>query len=112
MLRNHFGRSLKNKRLVACSHRSIRCGMFFKRSFVNRDMVVQKQYSNYILQGLPPGEFASVASELNEVELSKDAVLFERDAIATNIYFPIDSVISFLGDTGDGGSIEVWAVGS
>src|SRR5262245_12175451 len=75
-------------------------------------MAAQKQYLNSTLQGLPPGEFASVASELKEVELSKGAVLFERDTIAPSVFYPIDSVISFLGDTGKGGSIEVWAVGS
>jgi len=75
-------------------------------------MAVQKQYSNSILQGLPPGEFAAVASGLKDVELSKGVVLFEPDTIATSVYFPIDSVISFLGETGEGGSIEVWAVGS
>src|SRR5262245_8085675 len=75
-------------------------------------MAAQKQYLNSILQGLPQGEFASLVSELKEVQLSKGAVLFERDTIAPSVYFPIDSVISFLGDTGQGGSIEVWAVGS
>ena len=74
-------------------------------------MVVQKRYSNSILQGLPPGDFASLSSELNEVELARGALLFEPDIPAANIYFPIDSVISFVGDTGEGGSIEVWAVG-
>jgi len=75
-------------------------------------MVVQKRYSNSILQGLPPGDFASLSSELEEVELARGALLFEPDIPAANIYFPIDSVISFIGDTGEGGSIEVWAVGS
>jgi len=75
-------------------------------------MVVQKRYSNSILQELPSGELASIASELKQIELSKGAVLFEPDTIATSVYFPIDSVISFLGDTGEGGSVEVWAVGS
>jgi CRP-like cAMP-binding protein len=28
------------------------------------------------------------------------------------VYFPVDCVISFIGDTGEGGSIEVWSVGS
>src|SRR5215813_8787271 len=75
-------------------------------------MVVQKRYSNSILQGLPPGDFASLSSELNEVELARGALLFEPDIPAANIYFPIDSVISFVGDTGEGGTVEVWAVGS
>ena len=40
------------------------------------------------------------------------AVVSEPDQPPPYIYFPIDSVISFVGDTGEGGSIEVWAVGS
>jgi CRP-like cAMP-binding protein len=75
-------------------------------------MVVQKRYSNSILQDLPSGELASIASELKQVDLSKGAVLFEPDTVATRVYFPIDSVISFIGDTVEGGGIEVWAVGS
>src|SRR5262245_45080029 len=74
-------------------------------------MVVRKRYSNSILRNLPPGEFASVYSQLIEVELLKGAMLFEPHRPAADIYFPIDSVISFVGDTGEGGSVEVWAVG-
>src|SRR4030095_16497998 len=75
-------------------------------------MMVQKQYSNSILQILPPGDFASLSSGLKEVKLLKGALLFEPDAPAADIYFPLDSVISFVGDTGEGGSVEVWSVGS
>src|SRR5262245_51014677 len=75
-------------------------------------MDVRKRYANSILQNLPPGDFASLSSGLKEVTLSKGAPLFEPDTPAADIYFPIDSVISFVGDTGEGGSVEVWSVGS
>jgi CRP-like cAMP-binding protein len=75
-------------------------------------MVVQKQYSNSILQNLPPSDFASFFSGLKEVKLLKGAPLFEPDTPAADIYFPVDSVISFVGDTGEGASVEVWSVGS
>src|SRR5262249_61335600 len=74
-------------------------------------MVGQKGYSNSIFQGLPPGDLASFWWEVNEVEWARGALFSEPDIPAANIYFPIDSVISFVGDTGEGGSIEVWAVG-
>jgi len=53
-----------------------------------------------------------MASELKQVNLSKGEVLFEPDAIVTRVYFPVDSVISFIGHTGKGAGVEVWAVGS
>jgi len=84
---------------------------FFEKVF-EQYMVVQKRYSNSILQNLPPDDLASLSSGLKEVELSKGAPLFEPYTPAAEIYFPIDSVISFVGDTGEGGSVEVWAVGS
>jgi CRP-like cAMP-binding protein len=71
-----------------------------------------KRYPNSILQRLPSGEFRLIASDLRLVELSRGALLFEPDQAPPYIYFPIDSVISFIGDTGEGGSMEVWAVGS
>ncbi len=74
-------------------------------------MAVQRLYTNSILQSLPSRELNFISSDLKSVELSKGSVLFEPDASAANIYFPIDSVISFVGDTGEGGSIEVWSVG-
>jgi CRP-like cAMP-binding protein len=74
-------------------------------------MAVRK-HPNSILQRLPSSEFSSIASALRLVELSRGALLFQPDQTPPYIYFPIDSVISFIGDTGEGGSIEVWAVGS
>jgi CRP-like cAMP-binding protein len=44
--------------------------------------------------------------------LFQGAVLFDRDASSTNVYFPVTAVVSFLGNTGGGGSLEVWSVGS
>ncbi len=75
-------------------------------------MGANRRPSNSILQRLPTSEFNSISSELKQVELSKGSLVFQPDQLASHVYFPIDSVISFIGDTGEGGSIEVWAVGS
>src|SRR5262249_61348774 len=75
-------------------------------------MFVRKQYANSILENLPPADFASLSAGLKEVKLLKGEPLFEPDIPAVDIYFPVDSVISFMGDTGEGGSVEVWSVGS
>ena len=66
---------------------------------------------NSILHSLPPSEFKLLEADLNPVELSKGEVLFEPDRRGDYVYFPSDGVISFLGDTGEGGSVEVWSVG-
>jgi len=73
--------------------------------------VGRKRYANSILQRLRPADLSALAPELKEVELSTGTLLFEPDAPASYVYFPMDSVISFAGDTGEGGSVEVWAVG-
>ena len=67
---------------------------------------------NSILDSLPPSEFKLLKADLDPAELSKGEVLFEPDRRCDYVYFPSDGVISFLGDTGEGGSVEVWSVGN
>jgi len=74
-------------------------------------MRVDPKSCNRILQSLPAGELNQLEADLKVVELSKGSVLFEADRPADFTYFPLDCVISFLGDTGEGGSVEVWPVG-
>jgi len=74
-------------------------------------MGLQKRYTNHILQQLSPHDFDTIAADLRPVELKRGTQLFEPDQTGPNTYFPIDSVISFTGDPGEGGSVEVWAVG-
>jgi CRP-like cAMP-binding protein len=66
---------------------------------------------NRLLQGLPASEWNQLKADLKAMELPKRAVLLEPDRPVHFTYFPLDSVISFLGDTGEGGSVEVWSVG-
>ncbi len=75
-------------------------------------MGLYKRYPNSILQQLRFQDFDTLSAELKPVELAKGTPLFEPDQIGPNTYFPISAVISFIGDTGEGGSVEVWAVGS
>jgi len=69
------------------------------------------KHGNWILDSLPAAELATISFDLKTVTLQKDAILYEPGVPANHIYFPTTSVISFLGDTGEGGCIEVWAVG-
>src|SRR5438105_5790290 len=70
------------------------------------------KHANRVLQSLPTGELNQLRPGFRLMELPKCAVLFEPDRTADFTYFPWDSVISFLGDTGEGGSVEVWSVGN
>jgi CRP-like cAMP-binding protein len=70
-----------------------------------------KRYANAILQRLHPHDFDTVSADLHSVELKRGTLLFERGQWGSHTYFPITSVISFIGDTGEGSSVEVWAVG-
>src|SRR5436190_6850184 len=74
--------------------------------------MVLKKHRNSILRRLPSAEFNAIAADLKAVKLARGTLLFEPDQAETYIYFPIDAVVSFIGDTGEGGSIEVWAVGN
>src|SRR2546423_13562386 len=86
--------------------------MFFDHRFFVVKTGVGPKLGNSILHSLPPGEFNLLKSDLRPVELPKGAVLFEADRRADFVYFPSDGVISFQGDTGEGGSVAVWSVGN
>lgn len=75
-------------------------------------MKSSRQTRNRVLEHLPSAELKAVCRELKPVVLPRDAVLFEADESVEHIYFPHDAVVSFLGDTGEGGRIEVWGVGN
>ena len=67
---------------------------------------------NRILGSLPATEAKGLVPELRHVRLAANTVLYERGEPGEWIYFPDNSVISFMGDTRDGGRIEVWSVGA
>lgn len=70
-----------------------------------------RNHRNWLVQRIPPSEFKAISADLKPTFLHKDEVLFEPDAPSEYIYLPLDCVISFGGDTGEGRSIEVWSVG-
>src|SRR2546427_9139830 len=75
-------------------------------------MPVNSNLLNGILHSLPAREFNGISADLKPILLPKDATVLEPDKHNEYIYFPTDSVISLLGNTGDGGSVKVWAVGN
>jgi CRP-like cAMP-binding protein len=73
--------------------------------------MASKPRLNSLLKSLPAREFNALSSDLEPVRLAKNLSLFESRKRNEFVYFPVDSVISFAGDTGQRGTIEVWAVG-
>ena len=66
---------------------------------------------NSLLESLPAVEFGKISREIETVSLLRgDAILLPRNN-DNYLYFPTTAVISFLADTGQGGTIEVWSVG-
>jgi hypothetical protein len=75
-------------------------------------MGLHKRYANAVLDRLSPHDFDAISADLRPVDLTRGTLLFEPNQPGLHTYFPVNSVISFFGDRGDGGSVEVWAVGS
>jgi hypothetical protein len=75
-------------------------------------MALRRRHGNSILRSLATADLKSLSSDLREIELSAGALVYEPHSPSPDIYFPIDCVISFVGDTGDGDSVEVWAAGN
>jgi hypothetical protein len=70
-----------------------------------------KSRGNSILESLPSNDLKALTRDLESVTLAKNVTLFEADKRNEFLYFPVDAVISFIGDTGPRRGIEVWAVG-
>ena len=66
---------------------------------------------NRIIESLPAAERLDLFSDLAVTELKRGQVLYRPDEAIELIYFPERAVISFLGNTGDGGTVELWSVG-
>jgi len=72
-------------------------------------MSIRKQ--NLLLGRLPSNERTTLSSIVAPVQLTKNLELFQSHKASDFVYFPVDAVVSFAGDMGQGGTIEVWTVG-
>ena len=68
--------------------------------------------SNHILDSLPAKERERLAAYLELVPMPLGAVIHEAGAAQTQVYFPIDCVVSLLYVLEDGGTAEVAIVGN
>ena len=67
---------------------------------------------NRVIQNLPLAEIKTVRSYSSRIHVERDRVLFKPGEVIDSIYFPETAVVSVLGETGDGGRIELWSVGN
>src|SRR5437660_12546153 len=84
--------------------------MVFDHSVFVVKIRVDRKHGNFVLQSLPSSEASELKADLKVVDVPKGDVLFEPDCRAEFTYFPLDCVVSFLGDTGEGGTVEAWSV--
>lgn len=66
---------------------------------------------NQILGKLDPREYALLRPHLVEVQLDAGTVIVEAGQFAEFVYFPIDVVLSLVGATESGATVEVAVVG-
>ena len=67
---------------------------------------------NHLLNALPLDVCKRLSPHLEQVEMSLGEVLYEADAAAPHIYFPITSIVSLLYGMENGASTEVAVVGN
>jgi len=77
----------------------------------NQIRAIKLSSRNQILDSLSTDETRTILSDLKHVQLLRSQVLYEAGKPLERIYFPEDAVISFFGDTREGGRIELWSVG-
>jgi CRP-like cAMP-binding protein len=68
--------------------------------------------TNAILSGLEGTEYSALTAAIQEVELTRGAVLAEAGQSAAHVYFPLEGVLSLVGTTLGGGTVEVAVVGN
>jgi len=78
---------------------------------MGRSVKKPRSQQNRILESLPASELSRLTLASRLVELGRDQVLCQAGRPMECIYFPVGCVVSFLGNTGNGGSVEIWSVG-
>jgi CRP-like cAMP-binding protein len=68
--------------------------------------------SNAILAGLDQSESATLASASQNIPLDRGALIAEAGQPAPYVYFPTQGVLSLVGTTAAGGTVELAVVGS
>jgi CRP-like cAMP-binding protein len=75
-------------------------------------MVGSETASNVILSGLNKTEAGRLQAASEEIALERGAVIAEAGQAAPYVFFPIDGVLSLVGTTSGGATVEVAVVGN
>jgi CRP-like cAMP-binding protein len=67
--------------------------------------------TNVLLDGLNPHELSIIRPHLTEVTLEAGSILAEAGQAADQVYFPLEGVVSLVGSTEGGATVEVAIVG-
>ena len=73
--------------------------------------MLQQDVENKILRALPNVEFLLIQNDLQLVTFTTEEVIYEPQQTITDVYFPESGLISLIGMTEDGSSVEVAMVG-
>lgn len=68
--------------------------------------------TNAILSGLEPRELSALQAASDEVPLERGVVIAEAGRLAPYVYFPTEGVLSLVGTTSGGATVEVAVVGN
>ncbi len=68
--------------------------------------------SNAILMGLNQAEFDALREESEDIALERGAIIAEAGEAAPYVYFPTCGVLSLVGTTGSGATVELAVVGN
>src|SRR4051794_10197897 len=67
---------------------------------------------NRILKALPSKEYKIVGPHLRPLSMAKGTVLYQAGERVHEVYFPEDSMVSYLSETVDGETLEVSVIGN
>lgn len=69
-------------------------------------------FRNRLLSTLPPTEYQGLLPKLKMVHLPKGRIIYDQGDQVSNVYFPLDGMLSMLSITEDGSTVEVAMVGN
>ena len=75
-------------------------------------MMIETESANAILKGLDEQESATLRAASEEITLERGSVVAEAGQAASHVYFPLQGVLSLVGTTNTGSTVEVAIVGS
>ena len=74
-------------------------------------LMTESGHGNHLLEGLPGSEMSILEPQLHQIHIQRGTILSEAGETAPYVYFPIRGVLSLVGMTQAGATVEVAVVG-